>query len=244
MRIESDDSDDEDGSTVFIYDTTCNTTMNRRGYLRSCKTSMTSEILAREGWQRATTTGRNSYIFRRRNWVLKIVKHYTARNAYCRSVDGAARQIRLLCDNMGSLAPRVKHIRVCNWNDDPALTLLMRDEGETHVSLPSVTDAHIRSTVQRLIHCGIMSSDIITETGTVNTGNLAFRLTSPGRRLLIVRFLDVDVPSNFMNTTNVPQNLLERVWYTVVCVCLRRPVEPLSYADLDALTSTWTSLFQ
>lgn len=92
---------------------------------------------------------------------------------------------------MGPLAPRVKHVRVCSWNGEPALTLLMRDEGDTYVSLPSVTEAQIRSVVKRLVRSEIISRDILTDTVHVNTGNLVFQ-PSPKHRRLSVRFLDVD----------------------------------------------------
>lgn len=243
LDVGDDDTDveEEEGETV-AYDANCNTPMHRRGHMRLCKDGMTSETLEKIGWTRMQTSGRNSYIFKRRYWILKIVKHYTARNSYCRSVLPLVERIQLLCDNMGSFAPRVRSVRICDWNGEPALALMMRDEGDTQVDLPSVTETQIRSVVQRLVRSGIMSLDIVTETARINTGNLAFRL-SPAGRTLTVRFLDVDVPENFMNTTLVPAPVLERVWDAVVRACLQRPYDPISYADLDALSSAWTPLF-
>lgn len=55
-----------------------------------------------------------------------------------------------------------------------------------------------------------------------------------------MRFLDVDVPEHFMNTTLVPRETLERVWDKVVRACLQRPHEPVTYEELSILSSTWT----
>jgi hypothetical protein len=118
----------------------------------------------------------------------------------------------------------------------------MRDEGETHISLPSVTDAQIHSIVQRLVRNEIISRDIITDTVTVNTGNLVFKLSPNGHRLS-VRFLDVDVPENFMSTERVPVPLMERLWSKIVHTCLRRPVVPIAYAEAYELSEHWSPLF-
>lgn len=241
VSIRDDDTGDEDVD-YHSYDANCNTTMNRRGYMRLCRDGMTVDGLEKSGWERVRTSGRNSYIFKRKGWILKVVKHYAARNYYCYGIEEMMYRIRLLCDSMGPLAPRVKQTRVCNWNNDPALALLMRDEGKTHVSLPSITDAQVRSVVWRLIRSEIMSRDILTDTVKVNTGNLVFQLSAKGRRLS-VRFLDVDVPENFVSTANVPLDLLERVWYKIVNICLHRPTEPITYAEADELSSLWTPLF-
>ena len=248
MRISANESDDEsddeteDGENHMSYDVNCNTTMNRRGHLRLCKHGMTATSLEKSGWTRLRTEGRNSYIFKRPRWVLKIVKHYTARNYYCPGMQETMYRIRLLCDSMGPLAPRVKYVRVCSYNDEPALSLLMRDEGETHVSLPAVTEKHIASVVRQLVRNEIMSRDIITESVTVNTGNLVFQL-SPKGRYLAVRFLDVDVPENFMNTSAVSSDLMERLWYKIVRTCLRRPTDPITYEEAEELSSGWHPLF-
>ena len=69
-----------------------------------------------------------------------------------------------------------------------------------------------------------------------------FRL-SPKGRTLTVRFLDVDVPENFMNTTLVPPQTLERIWDKVVRACLQRPYDPITYEELSTLYSAWTPLF-
>ena len=88
----------------------------------------------------------------------------------------------------------------------------------------------------------IMSDDIVTERVKVNTGNLVFRLT-PARRALVVRFLDVDVPSNFMDTSRVPRALLTTVWDKVVRTCLRLPTEPVTHVERYLLSEHWTPLF-
>lgn len=242
LDVGDDDTDVEEEEETIVYDANCNTSMHRRGHMRRCRTGMSKKSLEGDGWTRVQTTGRNSYIYKRKHWVLKIVKHYTARNSYCRSVLPRVERIQLLCDNMGSYAPRVRTVRVCDWEGEPALALLMRDEGDTQVALPSVTETQIRSVVQRLVRSGIMSLDIVTETARINTGNLVFRL-SPKGRTLTVRFLDVDVPENFMNTTLVPLETLERVWDKVVRACLQRSHEPVTYEELSILYSAWTPLF-
>lgn len=241
MHIELDDESEEEEDEE-LFDANCNTKMDRRGYMRRCKDGMTNETLENDGWTRTSTTGRNSYIYKRRHWVLKIVKHNITRNTFCASASTLVDSIRLLCDNMGSLAPRVRNVRICNWNREPTLVLLMRDEGNTHVALPAVTERQIRSTVRRLVTSGIMSRDIVTDTARINTGNLVFRL-SPKARILTVRFLDVDVPENFMDTRHVPRETLERIWDTVVRACLKRTHSPIAYGDLSTLDSTWTPLF-
>lgn len=241
MQIAVDDTSDEEDD-FDVYNANCNTTLNRRGHMRLCKDAMTSENLAKQGWRRAHTSGRNSYIFTRKGLVLKIVKHHTPRNDYCSNVHETLYRIRLLCNSMGSLAPRIKHMRVCSWNNEPALTLLMRDEGQTHVWLPSVTDAQVRSVVRRLLRSEIMSRDILTDAVTVNTGNLVIRPSANGHRVS-VRFLDVDVPENFVSTSNVPVDLLERVWYKIVSTCLRRRTDPITYAEAEELSSRWSPLF-
>lgn len=236
---DDDDSDDEDGR---VYDANCNTTMNRRGHMRLCKGVMSTQGLEKDGWTRLHTTGRNSYIFKRPGWVLKVAKHYVAPNSYCPGIEETMYRIRLLCDSMGPLAPRVKHIRVCSWNGDPALTLLMRDEGDTHVSLPSVTEAQIHSVVRRLVRSEIISRDILTDSVHINTGNLVLQ-PSRNHRRLSVRFLDVDVPENFMSTERVSLPLMERIWYKIVHTCLRRPVAPITYAEASELATHWSPLF-
>jgi hypothetical protein len=235
-----DDSDDEDSHNV--YDANCNTTMNRRGHMRLCKDALSTTTLEKNGWVRFHTPGRNSYIFKRHGWVLKVAKHYIAPDYYCTGIEETMYHIRLLCDSMGPLAPRVKHVRVCSWNGEPALTLLMRDEGDTYVSLPSVTEAQIRSVVKRLVRSEIISRDILTDTVHVNTGNLVFQ-PSPKHHRLSVRFLDVDVPENFMSTEAVPTLLMERLWYKIVLTCLRRPTAPITYAEADELTTLWSPMF-
>lgn len=243
MQISTiDDSDTDDEDNHVAYDANCNTVMNRRGHMRLCKDAMSLESLEKSGWVRMHTSGRNSYIFKRPRWILKVVKHYVAPNYYCPRIEETMYRIRLLCDSMGPLAPRVAHVRVCSWNKDPALTLLMRDEGETHISLPSVTDAQIHSVVQRLMRGEIISRDILTDTVKVNTGNLVFQLSPNGRRLS-VRFLDVDVPTNFMSTEHVPVPLMERLWSKIVHTCLRRPVVPITYAEAYELSTHWYPLF-
>lgn len=241
ISVYDDDTDNGEGPGP-AYNDNCNTTMDRRGYLRLCKSALTRKGLESDGWRHTETSGRNSYIFKRKNWVLKVVKHYTTRDFYCPSISETVKRIHLLCENLGPLSPRVRHIRVCSWYREPALTLLMRDEGETHVSLPSVTDLQLRQVVRRLVQSDVMSRDVITDVIRVNTGNLVFRV-SPTGRTLSVRFLDVDVPENFMNTTNVPKDLLERIWYKVVRTCLRRPTPVITHAEMDALSSFWTPLF-
>lgn len=242
MQLSILDGDLDGADSHNVYDANCNTTMNRRGHMRLCRDAMSTTALERNGWERLHTSGRNSYIFRRPGWILKVAKHYIAPDYYCPGIRETMYRIRLLCDGMGPLAPRVKHIRVCNWNGEPVLTLLMRDEGNTHVALPSVTEAQIHSVVQRLVRSEIISRDILTDTVHVNTGNLVFRL-SPNNRRLSVRFLDVDVPENFMSTEGVPIPVMERIWYKIVHTCLRRPVAPITYAEVDELTMHWSPLF-
>jgi hypothetical protein len=118
----------------------------------------------------------------------------------------------------------------------------MRDEGDTHVSLPSATEAQLHVAVQRLVRSEIISRDILTDTVHVNTGNLVFQ-PSPNHRRLSVRFLDVDVPEHFMSTERVPKQLMERLWYKIVCTCLRRPVAPITYAEASELSTHWSPLF-
>jgi hypothetical protein len=244
MRIYTNDSDEESSEDTdhISYDVNCNTTMNRRGHLTLCKHGMTTRSLEQSGWVRLRTEGgRNGYIFKRPRWVLKIVKHHTARNDYCSLIQEAMSRIRILCDIMGPLSPRIQYMRVCRYNNEPALSLLMRDEGPTNVPLPEVTEKQITSTVRRLVRFGIISLDVVMESATVNTGNMVFRL-SPRGRCLTVRFLDVDVPENFMDTTAAPSDFMERLWYKIVRVCLRRPTEAITYEEVDELSSVWSPL--
>ena len=52
-----------------------------------------------------------------------------------------------------------------------------------------------------------------------------------------------NVPENFMNTTLMPLQTLERIWDKVVRACLQRPHEPVTYEELSILYSAWTPLF-
>ena len=136
MQLSILDGDLDGADSHNVYDANCNTTMNRRGHMRLCRDAMSTTALERNGWERLHTSGRNSYIFRRPGWILKVAKHYIAPDYYCPGIRETMYRIRLLCDGMGPLAP-VKHIRFAIGMGNP-LTLLMRD-GETRVALPSVT---------------------------------------------------------------------------------------------------------
>ena len=230
------DTDDEEPILSIIYDNKCNRKYSRKGFNKICSDGLTSTSLHKHGWRYTETPGRNSFIYMKRHRVLKISKHFEVRDSYCPHVSRRIREIRILLYALRPMVPHVHHVKICNFNDDPALAIVMDRVGEDVRG--RVTTSAIQSAAHRMTRHGVFSTDIVTDSVRVNRGNLAFSLT-PKRMRLNVFFLDFDATENFVDTRNVPFASMFRIWYKVLCVCLDVPVDPISYDEYEQAQSRW-----
>lgn len=112
------------------------------------------------------------------------------------------------------MVPCVDHVKICSFQDDPALST----------------------------RHGVFSTDIVTDTVRINRENLAFSLT-PKRARLNVIFLDFDATENFVDTRLVPFGRMYAIWYTVICTCLDVAIDPIAYTEYEYVQSRWRHFF-
>lgn len=239
LTIETDSDDEWDDVTRMLYDSTCNQRYSRKGFNRMCTDGMTPKTLASQGWRYVPTRGRNSYIFMKGSRVLKISKHAEVRNRYCLHVNARMDQIRALWDALGQMAPRLHHLKVCSFHGEPTLAILMDRVGQR---LDDVPIRLVASAATHMARHGVFSRDIVTDVVKVNTGNLAFELTTHNRRLRVF-FLDVDDTSNYVNTSAVPFRYMHTLWYKVICTCLDIPVDAITYEEYERVATRWRPFF-
>lgn len=238
---DSDGEGDLDPILEAIYDNRCNRTYSRRGFNKLCSTGLDTESLERHGWKYTPTTGRNSYIYMKNDRVLKISKHHEVRSLYCPHVSTRIEQIKILLSALKHMTPRMDHVKICSFHDEPALAIVMERVGDARLK-GRVPTSVIATAAHKMTRHGVFSTDIVTDTIKVNYGNLAFSLT-PKRHQLQVYFLDLDATENYVNTQKVPYSRMQALWYKVLCICLHAPVEPISYAEYAFVKSHWTHFF-
>lgn len=242
---ESDASSDNEAVDATEYeprfDSHCNQRVSDRGFGKLCTQGLDDDILRANGWQRKKTGGANSIIYTKLNSYLKICKGHDATfavNTFCKMMSTRMVDIRSLQKTLGQHAPRIQFLQVCPWNTKPYLVMMMQDAGIVHTPMPYVKDEQIVAAAYEMADCNVFSSDLITDSGHVNTGNLAFRLT-PGGRKLKVAFLDLDDVSQYcwIDEKGLRRELTQRrlkkethddvfdmvdVWIFVIRTCLHR----------------------
>lgn len=200
------------------------------------RASLSSEVLKAQGWTRRETSGRHSYVFTRGYRVMKIVRDGTLTKAeFCRTVQDRLLRLDRILRILGRCAPVVHYAKVCDWNDHPAMVIVMRHAGSVNRPVPGVSDAHVARAAERMCETNVFSLDLYTDSGRVNTGNLAFALVPARGGVLNIRFLDVDETHFFVSTDRAEEQDMRTMWKHIIRRCLHMPTDPFDWSVFERI---------
>lgn len=219
LVLEDKETDDDD----VDFDFNCNVDVVPTGFGKMCVEGFDKTTLEQHGWGYKKTTGQNSLIFQKGNLVLKIVKQDTLfRNEFCEGVPTFLHRFWRLQKRLKEFAPHVIFVNPCKYaNGESRMAIVMQHAGELRPKvLPTAIQLH--DLVMRLVATHVFSTDIVSDDGKINYGNILFKENS-------MTIIDTDDLDKFVSTKHVDFEIMYQVWtYTLIhCLFDRRVVMPL-----------------